>query len=56
MPINIRIETACALLKAGVPLMHVSIDLGFADQSHFTRHFKRVGGEYGSSYANALGH
>ena len=52
--INIRIARACTLLKAGVPSMNVSSDVGFADQSHFTRHFKRVWGITPSRYANAM--
>lgn len=51
--INIRIARACKLLKAGVPPVCVSSDLGFADQSHFTRHFKRCCGVTPSSYAYA---
>lgn len=52
--INVRIETARALLKAGVPPVSVSTDVGFADQSHFTRHFKRLCGTTPSRYANAV--
>lgn len=52
--INIRIARAGKLLKAGVPPVCVSTDLGFADQSHFTRHFKRVWGVTPSRYAAAV--
>jgi AraC-like DNA-binding protein len=40
--IRVRIERARRLLRAGVPLAVASTDVGFADQSHFTRHFKKV--------------
>lgn len=41
---QLRIERAKALFCEGRHLVDVSCDLGFADQSHFTRHFrKRVG-------------
>ena len=52
--IHVRIETARALLKAGVPPISVSTDVGFADQSHFTRHFKRYWGTTPSRYAASL--
>jgi AraC family transcriptional regulator len=40
-----RIERACERLRAGgVSLARVASDLGFYDQSHFTRTFKRVVG------------
>jgi AraC-like DNA-binding protein len=51
--INIRIARACTLLKAGIPSTNVSTYVGFADQSHFTRHFKRVWGITPSHYAKA---
>lgn len=40
--IHVRIEHAAALLRAGLPLTAVGEAVGFADQSHFTRHFKRI--------------
>ena len=36
-----RIQKAKALLRQGQPLSQVALDLGFADQAHFQRHFKR---------------
>ncbi len=37
-----RIEKACHLLKtADMPLAHIALESGFANQSHFTRIFKR---------------
>ena len=40
--IHIRVERARALLLSGVPPVEVASIVGFADQSHFTRHFKRI--------------
>jgi AraC-like DNA-binding protein len=39
-----RIQKAKELLRKNYPLSSVAIGLGFTDQSHFTRHFKRVVG------------
>ena len=36
-----RIKKAKLLLKEGQGLAHVALSLGFADQSHFQRHFKK---------------
>ena len=51
--IKVRINAARALLKAGVPPVSVSTDLGFYDQSHFTRHFKSAWGVTPGRYANS---
>jgi AraC-like DNA-binding protein len=40
--IHVRIERATALLRAGVSPVDAAARVGFADQSHFTRHFKRI--------------
>lgn len=40
--VHIRIERACTLLRAGMPPVVAAASTGFADQSHFTRHFKRI--------------
>jgi AraC-like DNA-binding protein len=40
--LKLRIERACVLLRAGVTAAEVATQVGFADQSHFTRHFKRI--------------
>jgi AraC-like DNA-binding protein len=40
--LKLRIDRACALLRAGVSAAEAATQVGFADQSHFTRHFKRI--------------
>jgi AraC-like DNA-binding protein len=42
--IQIRIEEGKRLLRMGNSISDVSASTGFADQSHFTRHFKRIMG------------
>lgn len=42
--ISRRIEEARRLIASGIPLVDVSIALGFCDQSHLNRHFKRIPG------------
>jgi AraC-like DNA-binding protein len=39
-----RVDVARGLLARGVPIADVAVRAGFADQSHLTRHFKRVVG------------
>lgn len=39
-----RIQKAKTLIRLGVALAEVAVDCGFTDQSHLTRHFKRVMG------------
>ena len=40
--LQIQIERARALMLQGMPLKQVAAETGFADQSHLTRHFKRL--------------
>jgi AraC-like DNA-binding protein len=40
--IQVRIANAKKLLTSGQPAASVASMTGFADQSHFTRHFKRL--------------
>lgn len=42
--INVRIERAKHLLLQRIPIARVAHQTGFADQSHFTRFFKRIVG------------
>lgn len=39
--IDLRLNRAKRLLKQGLPLSEVALELGFNDQSHFQRHFKK---------------
>ena len=41
---GLRIKRAQSLLLAGVPSVAVATEVGFFDQSHFGRHFKRISG------------
>jgi AraC family transcriptional regulator len=51
-----RIARACERLsRGGVSLGRVANDLGFYDQSHFSRTFKRVVGEAPSQFVQRLG-
>jgi transcriptional regulator GlxA family with amidase domain len=40
--IRIRVERGTALLAQGEPIAGVAAEVGFVDQAHFTRHFKRM--------------
>jgi AraC-like DNA-binding protein len=48
-----RLAQARALLRARIPSASVAEDVGFADQSHFTRCFKRVMGVTPGAYVRA---
>jgi len=41
---HVRIERAKWLLRSGRTLAQTAAEVGFADQSHLTRHFKRIVG------------
>ena len=41
---SVRIRQARRLLTLGRPILEVALATGFADQSHFTRRFKRTVG------------
>jgi AraC family transcriptional regulator len=50
-----RVEFACQRLAASTaPLAQISVETGFADQSHFNRTFKRLVGTTPAAYRNAL--
>lgn len=42
--VNARIERARRMLLRGDPITEVALSLGFHDQSHFSRHFRRIVG------------
>ena len=42
--IQLRIMHAKRMLRMGLPCIDTAIAVGFADQSHFTKHFKRIVG------------
>ena len=42
--IQLRVQQAKRLIIAGIPLAAIAADTGFSDQSHLTRHFKRLVG------------
>jgi AraC-like DNA-binding protein len=46
-----RIDAARGHLLAGEPLAQVAADVGFHDQAHFTKHFKRLVGTTPGRYA-----
>ena len=41
---QVRVEAAKSFLRFGRTISHVALETGFTDQSHFTRHFKRITG------------
>jgi AraC-like DNA-binding protein len=46
MPLHVYVETirtrrAKSLLKGDLPISQIALQLGYADQSHFTRRFKQ---------------
>jgi transcriptional regulator GlxA family with amidase domain len=49
--VQLRVARARDLLRKRLPIAHVAAITGFADQSHFTRHFKRLVGITPALYA-----
>lgn len=47
---QVRIARAKSLLRENWPISRVAFATGFADQSHFTRHFKRIVGVTPAQY------
>ena len=52
---TIRIAKARKLLERNVPMIEVALQTGFADQSHFSRFFKRLIGVTPRQYAEIFG-
>jgi len=50
---TMRVRRARRLLDAGVPPARVAAEVGFTDQAHLTRHFKRVVGVTPGAYQRA---
>lgn len=53
LQVQLRIEAARELLARGAGIAHAATSVGFADQSHFGRHFKRVVGLTPREYLGA---
>ncbi len=53
--VQIRVTRAKALLSMGLTIAQVAADTGFTDQSHLTRHFKRLVGVTPKQYALGCG-
>ena len=49
--VHVRVERARMLLRQGFSAVETAMLVGFADQSHLTRHFKRVWGITPGAYA-----
>ena len=51
--LEVRVRHATAMLGAGASIVDAAMQTGFADQSHFTRHFKRLVGMTPRQYATS---
>lgn len=49
---QMRVQRAKHLLLNGMPVVEVALQTGFFDQSHFTRHFRRIVGVAPSHYVS----
>ena len=54
--LQLRLRAAQSRLASGDPVLEVAHAAGFADQPHFTRHFKRLTGVTPGQYRAAHGH
>ncbi|CAN7163912.1 AraC family transcriptional regulator [Rhizobium sp. LjRoot98] len=50
-----RLERARAMIGNGKSLVEIALDTGFADQAHFTRHFKKTHGMTPGRWASLCG-
>jgi AraC-like DNA-binding protein len=51
---QLRVLRACELIREGTPLSAVALHVGFSDQSHLCRHFKRILGMTPGAYGREL--
>jgi transcriptional regulator GlxA family with amidase domain len=51
--IQLRLRVGASLLERGESIASIACDVGFADQAHFTRHFKRLHGETPNRFRKA---
>jgi AraC-like DNA-binding protein len=51
---QVRIEKSRQLLRLGEPVAQVALDVGFADQAHFTKRFKQLTGTTPALYARSM--
>jgi AraC-like DNA-binding protein len=51
---QLRVLHACELIRRGTPLSVVALNVGFSDQSHLCRHFKRILGMTPGAYGREL--
>ncbi len=51
---QVRIAKSRRLLRLGEPIAQVALDVGFADQAHFTKRFKQVTGTTPAFYARSM--
>jgi AraC-like DNA-binding protein len=51
---QIRIAKSRQLLRLGEPVAQVALDVGFADQAHFTKRFKQLTGTTPALYARSM--
>lgn len=49
-----RVEASKRLLASGLPVVEVALDVGFADQSHFSKRFKDLVGTSPAAYQHCL--
>jgi AraC-like DNA-binding protein len=51
---HMRVLHACDLIRKGTPLSVVALNVGFSDQSHLCRHFKRILGMTPGAYGREV--
>jgi AraC-like DNA-binding protein len=52
--LHVRVAKARAMLKAGMPITETAMSVGFSDQSHLTRFFRRITGVPPGLYARGM--